>query len=118
MKNLDIASFDNALLWQQYDGCNLAKEAFSNPQTSFAWQVLGYCSYPANVDRALEYTDNALLMQKSFSARLAIVGTKAQMLYQQQRYQEVLNVLLPEWQHTITLCSAFSCKLLLPIKTI
>ncbi|MCG7488597.1 tetratricopeptide repeat protein [Vibrio sp. Of14-4] len=99
MKNLDIASFDNALLWQQYDGCNLAKKAFSNPQTSFAWQVLGYCSYPANVDRALEYTDNALLMQKSFSARLAIVGTKAQMLYQQQRYQEVLNVLLPEWQH-------------------
>ncbi|WP_337969475.1 NfrA family protein [Vibrio pectenicida] len=98
LTDINIDSFCTANLWQINDGCRIAKEVLINPKTAFGWQVLGYCSYEESPERAIGYTDNALLLEKSATSRIDVMSIKAQMLFEQQRYQEVLNVLLPEWQ--------------------
>ncbi|MBU2899353.1 NfrA family protein [Vibrio hepatarius] len=97
LTDIKVDSLINANLWQINGGCGVAKETLINPQTAFGWQVLGYCSYKENPARAIGYIENALLLEKSASNRIDIMGIKAQMLSDQQRYQEVLNVLLPQW---------------------
>ncbi|GLT18711.1 hypothetical protein GCM10007938_24920 [Vibrio zhanjiangensis] len=98
LTDIDIRSFTRASLWQFHDTCAIAQTAFTKPQTTFGWQVLGYCSYEASPQKAIEYTDNALLLEKSPSSHIEILGIKAQMLFKQQRYNEVLEILLPSWK--------------------